>query len=106
MSAILDRNGILRLPVWEDVPWLVHGFTTRRAGDFSSADGDVRLTVFGADGMRLRTVRQVHSARLYTVSGSSSPDGQLQTEAERPQADGLLTQDAGNLLAVRTAENP
>jgi hypothetical protein len=101
MNFQLDSTGVLRLEAWRDLPWLLHGFTTRHAGDFASATPDAEsLRRMGADGMQLRTVRQVHSDRVCLLSdkeGNWDP-------VRRPEADALVTALPGHLLGVRTAD--
>jgi YfiH family protein len=100
VSFQIDSAGILRLAAWGDLPWLVHGFTMRRAGDFGSGTPAAEsLSRLGADGMRLRTVRQIHSDRVCLVS-----DGGWQDASQRPEADALVTDLAGDLVAIRTAD--
>jgi hypothetical protein len=100
VSFQLDSNGILRLDAWRDIPWLLHGFTTRRSGDFGNGAPDAEsLRRLGAEGMRLKTVRQIHSNRVYVLNEACARD-----TPERPEADGLLTALAGQVLGVRTAD--
>ncbi len=97
----LDALGVLRLQQWMDIPWLVHGFTTRRAGDFRILQSlDAAVSALGAQGMALRTARQVHSDQLVVLSANPGP----RMEVRRPEADGLLTLQPGHLLGVRTAD--
>lgn len=101
------------------IPWLVHGFSTRLGG-FSSAYGgntlnlgftkhDSRSAVernrtaflqqIGAVGGKklwpLVTVRQVHSDLIHCITG---------TPATPVFGDGLITREAGILLAAQTAD--
>ena len=97
----LDALGVLRLRQWMDIPWLVHGFTTRRTGDFRALRSlDTAVSALGTEGMTMRTARQVHSDKLAVVSAIPGP----KTEAPRPEADGLLSRQPGCLLGVRTAD--
>lgn len=81
-SAVLSR-----------LPWLVHAFSTRSAGDFRTLSGafnpvdaaahspaereEVRLRVlkhFDAEHFALASLRQIHSANIYRVTRSNSDD--------------------------------
>lgn len=101
MAFQLDSAGVLRLEAWLNLPWLLHGFTTRRAGDFGNGTPDSEaLRRLGAGGMHLKTVRQIHSDRVCLVSEKDSGwDG-----SRRPEADALATALAGHVLGVRTAD--
>ena len=100
MSFQLDSSGVLRLEAWRDVPWLVHGFTTRRSGDFGNGTPDAEIIRrLGAAGMQLRTVQQIHSNRVCLLSEEGS-----QNASQRPEADAMLSALAGHVLAVRTAD--
>jgi YfiH family protein len=100
VSFQLDSAGILHFEAWREIPWLLHGFTTRRTGDFGNGTPDSEaLRRIEADGMRLRTVRQIHSSRICLLS----EDGMLDPR-HRPEGDALVTAVAGQLLGVRTAD--
>jgi len=102
VSFVLDAAGILRVPEWLELPWLVHGFTTPAAGDFTRSRCDETGMAAGikVSGMRVRTLRQVHSRRLVVVNGNyGSPRG-----AEDEEADGVITSRPGEVVAVRTAD--
>lgn len=110
---------ILTIPALSQIPWLVHGFSTRKGG-FSNAYGghvlnlgftrhDSRAAVernratfqrqVGAsDGKKLWplvTLRQIHSDLIHCVS--EPPQKQL-------FGDGLITNTPGILLAIQTAD--
>lgn len=111
---------ILRAESLADVPWLVHGFSTRQGGVSTCYGGkslnlglthdDLASNVEGnralffqavgaadADGKTwpLAQVRQVHSAIVQQIDSASA----------RPAAgDGLITNTPGLLLAIKTAD--
>ncbi len=96
-----ESRGLLRFQPWDEVPWLVHAFTTRDTGNFSADTGADELPPsLSAGPMRLATVRQVHSDRLHLVKSEAASI----PHSARPEADGLLTSGAGHLLGVRTAD--
>lgn len=102
MSFVLDAAGILRVPEWLDLPWLVHGFTTPAAGDFTRGRADDAQTAraIQATSMRLRTLRQIHSNRLIALNGEQKS---ARSTAD-PEADGLITSHTGEIVGVRTAD--
>ena len=112
-TSLRQQIEIVQAPNLASIPWLVHGFSTRRGG-FSEAYGggalnlgytadDLRETVnrnraafvkqLGASGWPLVVVRQFHSDLIWLVPGEHPPAG-----------DGLLTGDESVLLTVRTAD--
>ncbi|MBI3666682.1 MAG: peptidoglycan editing factor PgeF [Acidobacteria bacterium] len=105
MGFYQDRQGILHVEEFGEWPWLVHGFSTRRAGNLGLSAGNSRaqlwqnqqlfLSRLGAGGMRLVTLRQIHSA-IVRVVGAATPSGQ--------PGDTLLTAAAGLLAGVKTAD--
>jgi YfiH family protein len=113
----------LGVPGWENLDWLWHGFSTRRggvsrvyrAGDevgsgelnlgFTAADTaenvrENRLrfvdAVSGSRETSLQTARQVHSNRSMTAAEAA--------QETTPEADGLMTGQAGVLLGIQTAD--
>lgn len=101
MSFQLDPAGVLRLEAWQDLPWLLHGFTTRHTGDFAGLTPDPEaLRRLGADGMPLTTVRQVHSDRIRLLAAGES----AWEPSSRPEADAMVSALAGRVLGVRTAD--
>jgi YfiH family protein len=106
---------ILQAEAFEALPWLVHGFSTRRGG--SSKLGHARVLNLGyarwdnqkaveanrkrffqaldASRMRLVTLRQVHSPMVHFVGGAG--DGPR-------RGDALVSATPGLLLAIETAD--
>lgn len=118
-------NGVhfLRVPGWEKLPWLWHGFSTRKGGGSRAycAEGspgelnlgftpaDDRNTVLrnrlllaeavtGSADTPLVPIRQFHSNLVVTVNSAI-------TKGALPhRADGVITASPGLLLAVQTAD--
>ena len=104
-----ESPGLLRFQPWDEIPWLVHAFTTRAAGNFSSETvADELPPPLSTGPMSLASVRQVHSDRLHLLKPESAAHSHSPSHppahAQRPEADGLLTSSAGHLLGVRTAD--
>lgn len=105
MEFRLDPDGVVRLARWDSIPWLVHGFTTRSAGDFRSLNGDeARPLSWVPSEMKLRRLRQVHSNRVATLRDTSRDEDARADAGPRPEADALATRSNGILLGVRTAD--
>jgi len=103
----------LRVPGWERVPNLVHGFLTRHGGvsggpfaalNLSTQVGDDaeavaenwrRVAAGAAAGLRVATMRQVHGATVVSVNEDT-------VDAE--EADGVATRARGLALGVLTAD--
>src|SRR5690349_18300986 len=76
MPFYFDPGGTLRLTELDQWPWLVHGFSTRSAGNLGISAGNTPerarenqlrfLENLGGRGMHLTTLRQVHSAIVRT----------------------------------------
>jgi YfiH family protein len=125
LGLTVSADGVewLGVPGWENLDWLWHGFSTRRggvsrvylAGDeigpselnlgFTAADAaenvrENRLrfvdAVSGSRETSLRSVRQVHSNRSMTAAEAA--------QETTPEADGLMTGQAGMLLGIQTAD--
>ncbi len=96
MFRVCER-GVLRISAWDRHRWLVHGFSTRATGDFLEWPGDSEVAgAFGASGFATATLKQVHShvcVRAVEAWGD-----------RRPVADAVLTDRAGVLVGVRTAD--
>jgi purine-nucleoside/S-methyl-5'-thioadenosine phosphorylase / adenosine deaminase len=112
--------GVLRAGSFDDIPWLVHGFSTRPAGvskcyggkslNLGLTEHDVQENVernrrlfekaagaINDDGSAwpLAQVRQIHSAIVHRVSDVST---------DVPAGDGMVCDAPGLLLAIRTAD--
>ncbi len=80
MAFYFDRRGVLRLREWEEYPWLMHGFGTRKTPDPSP------------EGSPAWTLRQIHSSIL-RVAGDGGVRG-----------DALVASRPGELVGVKTAD--
>lgn len=122
----VSANGVewLPVPAWKRIPWLWHGFSTRRGG-FSraycadGASGELNLgftpdddrdnvlrnrillaeAVTGDRATPLAMLRQIHSSVL--VIGGPSACGEGKTLGK---GDGLMTDRPGVLLGIQTAD--
>lgn len=115
-------NGVGWLPVpeWEDLPWLWHGFSTRRGGVSRAycaegAEPDLNLgftaeddaaavrrnrrllseAVTGSTETVMVPLHQIHSGLVIVAGGE---------DRSARRADGVITAEAGLLLAVQTAD--
>jgi len=113
---------VVQVAAMSAIPWLLHGFSTRRGGVSSVYSGsheaeDLNLGFTEADdkanvvtnrerfleavtrdpGFPLITVRQVHSA-VVKILVSADADSNL------GPADGMITAEAGVLLGIQTAD--
>lgn len=90
------------------LPWLLHGFSTRQDGSLGFTEKETRAAVrrrrtkfvealTGASGKapELVTLKQLHSDLIHRVDGP--PQGAL-------QGDGLITDTPGLVLAIQTAD--
>ena len=115
--------GLIAVPGWEKIPWLWHGFSTRLGGvsraycaddaagelnlGFTADDSREAVTrnrslltqaVSGDEGTPLVAARQFHSNAVHIATAADA-------ERERPwRADGLMTNEAGLLLGMQTAD--
>lgn len=131
---IQRKNGIewLVTPQFAQIPWLLHGFSTRRGGvskppaeglNMGTARGRQPAGVaqnrrmfflaIGASTFPLATVHQIHSAEILRVNTPSKNKLQYQPagcgsakerRSEEPCGDALLTDEPRLLLSVRTAD--
>jgi YfiH family protein len=100
----------LRCPALDDIPRVVHAFSTRQGpkSDFTlgpitlgspiiQANRDCFLTVIGAPGWPVQRLKQVHSAVVCEMDDISCVD-------EAVEGDAAVTALAGIMLAVQTAD--
>jgi|UPI000478CBBA YfiH family protein len=122
---------LLQIPGWQQFPWLRHGFATRVGGvstvygknslnlgwtaeDDPEAVRENRRLLVNATctedsldrGMKLVTVRQIHSNHIHSIEAGDAFAGKLETSEGKAvlEGDGLITNDAGVLLAAGTAD--
>lgn len=76
---------------WDRFPGLAHGFSGRLA------DKQVALSPAYAEGMALQALKQVHGNEILVIERRSFP-------REEQEADGMITAEAGILLAIATAD--
>ncbi|MEG9436545.1 peptidoglycan editing factor PgeF [Edaphobacter sp. HDX4] len=122
---------LLQVPEWLKFSWLRHGFSTRHGGvskvygedalnlgwtaedDPSAVRENRRLLVNAAageasssNGMKLVTVRQVHSSRIHVIQAQDAHAGRLETPEGKAvlEGDGLITNEHDVLLAAGTAD--
>ena len=122
--TVKSRIQVTRSPLFEKIPWLLSGFSTRtggatsvyapgqRAGELNLGftPADTRETalenrrrflrhVTGDASFPAVTLRQIHSSLIRRVTAADA------TPAEaRVKGDGLMTADPGLLLAIQTAD--
>lgn len=99
LFAHSEANGLIQVESWRAKTWLIHGFTTRQAGDFSTPDAvPGAMKSWGASELTFEFVRQTHSDLVHVCGVASVREG------DRPEADAMLTRDPGSLISVRTAD--
>ena len=127
MTINVETVNIVQVPSWAEFGWLRHGFSTRVGGvstlySKDSAVGELNLGftkdddpnlvrsnrqaflhgVAGNDAWETVTLRQVHGTEVRRVEG----DQGVRTANSRAlmDADGLMTQTPGIMLAVQVAD--
>lgn len=88
-QKIPERDPYLTIPRFERIPWLIHGFGTRRwkLEDFRAKKEWPHVFVAWLDQVHSNTIRFI--ARPFRI---------------RPEADALATDQPGIILAVKTAD--
>lgn len=121
--VVKSRIEVVQVPGWKRWPWLVHGFSTRTGGvttayrpgqrsgelnlGFTQSDTEENvvenrrrfLESLGAADLQLVTLKQIHSSVVKRVGAGDGAAGQPIC-----QGDGLMTAEAGLLLAIQTAD--
>jgi polyphenol oxidase len=123
----VDKNlRLVQIPGWEQFGWLRHAFSTRFGGESIVYEDDSALNlgwtaeddpaavaenrrrlVQAVGGGLLVTIRQVHGSVTQAVREDDGTfDGKLQTCEGKAvlQGDGLMTNVAGVLLGIQTAD--
>lgn len=78
----LDQDQVLRCSIFEELPWLEHGFGTRLAAGWPSGSG-------------LTSVRQVHSNQVVVTGHRTGVLG---------KGDALISNRPGTFVSVKTAD--
>jgi YfiH family protein len=125
----MTETRLVTIPEWRQFSWLYHGFSTRLGGVSDVYGGrslnlgwtkedapeavrqNRRLLVEAVtgkppSGLILVTVRQVHSNTIHRVKASEAHGRLLETTEGKAilEGDGLITDEAGVLLAAGTAD--
>ncbi len=113
MPQVQSRLRILRVPQWNNLPHLVHGFCGRRGGCSQGAFAELNLSCDVGDdvdavadnwrrvgravgaAMHFATMKQVHGTRIVTVRHRAG---------NKREADALVTREAGVALSILTAD--
>jgi len=120
--VVKSQVEIVRAAAWGEIPWLVHGFSTRTGGvttayrpqqrvgelnlGFTQSDTQENvlenrrrfLQALDAPDAKLVTMRQIHSSLVRRMKGA---------DADRTpgwKGDGMMTDTPGLLLAIQTAD--
>jgi polyphenol oxidase len=121
-AALLE---VVRVPAWEDLSWLIHGFSTRLGGrttvyrpgkpdlNLGFTDSDDRDVVTanrsqfvaaataGREVLGLVSLRQIHSSLIHRVSARDVRENGVPAVLK---GDGLMTDEPGVLLGIQTAD--
>jgi YfiH family protein len=115
---------VVRVPAWSELPWLMHGFSTRTGGRTtvyrpSQRVGELNLGFTATDlkktvlanrrlfvsavtkstgAMPLVTLKQIHSSTVQVVGKADA--GEQATH----KADGMMTNEPGILLGIQSAD--
>ncbi len=117
---------LVQVPGWARFDWLRHGFSTRSGGESIVYGGDSSLNlgwtpeddpaavaenrrrlIEVVGGGSLVTIRQLHGTATHAIrAGDGAFEGKLQTSDGKAvlQGDGLMTNVAGLLLGIQTAD--
>ena len=134
LPDLISRGGLtwIEQPFFVRYPWLIHAFSTRLGGVSRGRWGGLNLGFtkgepgtgvrknrelflhqLGAEHFALAAIRQIHSAAVYQVERNTRSELEYRLAGgtptgppglARPEGDALLTDQAGILLSVRTAD--
>jgi polyphenol oxidase len=126
-EIVRGRAGVVRVGGWEEIGWLLAGFSTRSGGGSMvysqgevgeqnlgwTAEDDAEIVAEnrrrfvraagGRNGLELVTVRQFHSGMARVVEQEAGVLSTAEGEAVL-RGDGLMTRERGMLLGVQTAD--
>ncbi len=91
MTQLFSPTPWLQTDGWAAFPGLVHGFSRRLP------DREEALATLAVRDLPLHTLKQVHGDDIITVT-------QRSPQPERPEADGLISEQTGVLLGIATAD--
>ena len=123
-SSPKTETKILRAAIFNSLPWLRHGFSTRLTGSsqacgrnqlnlgFTEEDDRSRVEKnraafaqeISGDAWPLITLKQIHSSSIFEISSSAIAAAKKDSETAQCSGDGLLTQRPEILLAIKTAD--
>lgn len=114
---------VVRVPAWAELPWLMHGFSTRAGGRTTvynpdKSEGELNLGFTAADSREtvlanrglfldavtqnaatpLITLKQIHSSIVRVAGKADAGDEALH------KGDGMMTCEPGILLGIQTAD--
>jgi hypothetical protein len=129
-APTVAANGVewFQVPGWDEIPWLWHGFSTRRGGVTRAycaeqAPGELNLgftaeddranvarnrqllaeAVTGDSATPLVTLRQIHSSVLVSQGPIMDPAG-FAGRQHPCKGDGIMSSQAGLLVGIQTAD--
>lgn len=91
MTQLPSATSWLQTEGWPPFPGLVHGFSRRLL------DREEALATLGARDLPLHMLKQVHGDGIVMIA-------QRALQQERPEADGMISAEAGVLLGIATAD--
>lgn len=109
MPFYFDPQGNLRLREFDRLPWLVHAFSTRAAGDLGDPAARRRFAQsLCGNGMQPVTLHQIHSAVVRVAgkrAGASLSAVAIDLPRDpAPRGDALIAAKPGLLVGVKTAD--
>lgn len=90
-------NSILTASNLSNIPSLLHGFTTRLAGDFRTHSSEQLADILGLPLSSFRFLEQVHGGDVVAVTGKAC-------SKPWPEGDAMITEECQVILAIRVAD--